>query len=709
MERWEKAFEDIKLRIFGVEVKLLVQRSQKEDGVNGVTENSFKKYLFPMYSELATHFFAYIHRAGKCKNHHIPLSAFRQQCERIMSMLDDAVITDTYVSSDEEEGTVTPECLRKLLYTSYKLAMDHYPEGPQTCLLINKTLSAVVNGCFNNKDSHSVGFVVRWLEEHCHRLIHPVHRYCVHTLATRHRDIETHASEDGEGAGLELGTPVLARALGSGSALLPLSCAWLLAAAAPPLYSTPLQPPQYQGGGGLASAAWLSRLVCAVPSHWAPLYISREHGLGANRFLHHTLAYRFCVVERAPKMLYLNTAIRGYAKGLRAGSDARKPLLAVPEGFDTLTFKGVPYALNAIEVWGCGDRASRESQLEVKKWQVREAERQRHVWGCGDRASRESQLEVKKWQVREAERQRHVWGCGDRASRESQLEVKKWQVREAERQRHVWGCADRASRESQLDVKKWQVREAERQRHVSTLYRCGAVETGRRASRSWMSRSGRCGRRRDRDTQSEKATIDKIVDAFIKLQRYDILKSLEDPLCNIAQYFNKDDSGYQSNGKSTGHREIVRLKNMANDLPLALNKNMVIQKKDPEKPKQPMMEPATNKKGPIQNNTPILFLTFAQDGLPTAINIQEYVDSWTDIPEVKVITLNGKRDEIFQNPEKVIREYFEKLREMVSKSQVLFRRYNDSHFIILTRIKGVNCVCSLAVVTRRPPPGTTRY
>ncbi|KOB69022.1 MyD88, partial [Operophtera brumata] len=160
--------------------------------------------------------------------------------------------------------------------------------------------------------------------------------------------------------------------------------------------------------------------------------------------------------------------------------------------------------------------------------------------------------------------------------------------------------------------------------------------------------------------QSEKATIDNIVDAFIKLQRYDILKSLEDPLCNIAQYFNKDDSGYQSNGKSTGHREIVRLKNMTNDLPLALNKNMVIQKKDPEKPKQPMMEPATNKKGPIQNNTPILFLTFAQDGLPTAINIQEYVDSWTDIPEVKVITLNGKRDEIFQNPEKVIREYFEK-------------------------------------------------
>lgn len=160
--------------------------------------------------------------------------------------------------------------------------------------------------------------------------------------------------------------------------------------------------------------------------------------------------------------------------------------------------------------------------------------------------------------------------------------------------------------------------------------------------------------------QSEKATIDKIVDAFIKLQRYDILKSLDDPLCNIAQYFNKNDSGYQSNEKSTGHREIVRLKNMVNDLPPALNNNMVSQEKDPDK-HRPMMKPSTNKKELIKNDTPILFLTYAQDGLPTAINIQEYVDSWTDIEGVKVITLNCKRDEIYQNPEKFIREYFEKV------------------------------------------------
>ncbi|XP_021205458.2 uncharacterized protein LOC114246224 [Bombyx mandarina] len=399
--------------------KLLAQISQKEDGINGVTENSFKKYLFPMYPELAHHFYKYIHRIGKCKNKHIPLSTFRMQCEKILSMLDDAVIIETYVrmfSMETDENNMTPDGLRNMLYTSYKLSMDHYPEGPQTCLMINQTLSAVVDGCFNKKDVHSVGFVVRWLEEHCHRIIFPVHRYCVHLLATRHRDMEAHVESRGAGAGLELATPVLERGgAARGSALLPVSAAWLLAAAAPPRYSRPAAPPA-------PSAGWLvARLVCAVPSHWTPLYSSSDQGLAANRFLHHTLAYRgptvvlarggpllvalccpaewrdshcywgdadcallqllptFSLIERAPKMIYLNTSIRGYPKGLRAGSDPRRPALAIAEGFDSFTFNGAPYSLDSIEVWGCGDQASRETQLEIKKWQIREAEKQRQV------------------------------------------------------------------------------------------------------------------------------------------------------------------------------------------------------------------------------------------------------------------------------------------------------------------------------------------
>ncbi|XP_049879269.1 uncharacterized protein LOC126376135 isoform X3 [Pectinophora gossypiella] len=159
--------------------KLLTQRSQKEDGINGITEKSFTKYLFPVYPELARAFYRAVHRAARCKNQHVPAAAFRAHCERVLAMLDDTDIVDTYVrmfALEDDENTVTPDGLRSLLHTSYKLSMDHYPEGPQTCLQINNTLSAVVNGCFNKKDTHSVGFVVRWLMEHCHRLIFPIHR-----------------------------------------------------------------------------------------------------------------------------------------------------------------------------------------------------------------------------------------------------------------------------------------------------------------------------------------------------------------------------------------------------------------------------------------------------------------------------------------------------------------------------------------------------
>lgn len=56
-----------------------------------------QKYLFPMYPELAHQFYTYVHRVGKCKNKHIPLAVFRAQCERVLALLDDAAIIETYV------------------------------------------------------------------------------------------------------------------------------------------------------------------------------------------------------------------------------------------------------------------------------------------------------------------------------------------------------------------------------------------------------------------------------------------------------------------------------------------------------------------------------------------------------------------------------------------------------------------------------------
>ncbi|CAH2980964.1 unnamed protein product [Chilo suppressalis] len=205
--------------------------------------------------------------------------------------------------------------------------------------------------------------------------------------------------------------------------------------------------------------------------------------------------------------------------------------------------------------------------------------------------------------------------------------------------------------------------------------------------------------------QNEKATLDKIVDALLILKRYDILKSIEDPFLDLAQCFNKDDSGYHSNSKSNGNKEIISLsKNLPNDLPPALNKNVVIKNKDPNKPNQPKPRQQTKKiDKENKNGTPILFLTFTEDGNQTAQNIQDYVENWTDMEPVTVITLTDKRDEVYQNPEKFIREYFEKADYIVPiitsgyLSAIRSCNASDPHVTDNLDYKYVNFIYSLIV------------
>jgi len=65
------------------------------------------------------------------------------------------------------------------------------------------------------------------------------------------------------------------------------------------------------------------------------------------------------IFSGGPKLLYLNTGIRGYPLGVRAGSDPRKPTLSVNEGFTQVEYKSIPYPLYSVEVWGCGTSQSR--------------------------------------------------------------------------------------------------------------------------------------------------------------------------------------------------------------------------------------------------------------------------------------------------------------------------------------------------------------
>jgi hypothetical protein len=410
--------------------KILRDKAFEEEGANGITQSVFTKYLFSRYPVLAEKLFQHFHEGTKSKNSYIDTQDFKLQCEKYLTILDDEIVRDTFVKmfsshSDNSNGdTITPEGLRSLLMCAYHVSMDHYSEGPQMCLSISKTLKAVVDSCFHTKNQLSAQFVSHWLAANCPRLVLPLHRYIVHSLATSYRTLEDYESTPA--AGLELATPVLEHPPPFGQKhphLLHMSMSWLLAGALPPVYSRPQKAHSPSNSGvGLSSATFLAKLLCSVPSHWVVLYDSNDMGLGANRFLHHVLSYKgptlcllqaennqvFCVaspnewkesihywggedaaviqllpkfqvLEKGSKMLYLNTSVRGYPYGLRAGKDPRSPIIIVDGGFEKMEFKKIPYSLVRIEVWGCGDPVSRETQLEIKKWEVKEAERQRCV------------------------------------------------------------------------------------------------------------------------------------------------------------------------------------------------------------------------------------------------------------------------------------------------------------------------------------------
>lgn len=166
--------------------------------------------------------------------------------------------------------------------------------------------------------------------------------------------------------------------------------------------------------------------------------------------------------------------------------------------------------------------------------------------------------------------------------------------------------------------------------------------------------------------QSDDATLDKVVNAFVKMNRYDILKAIENPLTDLAQYFNRDDNksdtGYHS--ESSEKRQIISWDNIQNDLPPVLkSKNAIIlDEKQQQKPRQPNKVPPLIVQKKVKNDTPILLLTFAEDGEETAIRIRNKINSWPeDLPSLSVILLNEKKEDVVQNPESFIREYFDKV------------------------------------------------
>lgn len=249
--------------------------------------------------------------------------------------MDDNKILEVYVklysevSEDPEKPDfITKDGVRNLLLTCYKIAMSHSTGNGigALCPQLDRTLNSVVKSIFfsqKDQDSLSLGFVSRWFEQNAIRIILLVHKYCVHTLTTAYRGLEQSDGFDNS-SGLELSTPILdiknpfpsssdpspsatstsdAHSHRIDDSLMPLSQAWLLAGTLPPLYSRPqaASSPGANKSSSSAAVQIFKNKLAMIPSHWTLLYDSDDHGVGANRFLHHVLGYR------GPTLVLLHT------------------------------------------------------------------------------------------------------------------------------------------------------------------------------------------------------------------------------------------------------------------------------------------------------------------------------------------------------------------------------------------------------------------
>lgn len=89
-----------------------------------------------------------MHRQSKATTNHLGNSAFKQQTERFLSIMNDQIILESYVKMYARESTdVNPEGLRDLLIVTYQLALDSSNGAPQHCSQIHRTIESVTTSC----------------------------------------------------------------------------------------------------------------------------------------------------------------------------------------------------------------------------------------------------------------------------------------------------------------------------------------------------------------------------------------------------------------------------------------------------------------------------------------------------------------------------------------------------------------------------------
>lgn len=106
-----------------------------------------QKCVFPQYPDLGNRFFLRMHKTAKAKTKYLGVTAFRQQCELYLSVLDDALIHEHYVKmfilngcnasttssdvskdkmSEDDVLLMNMDGLSDLLLTCFRIAIANY-------------------------------------------------------------------------------------------------------------------------------------------------------------------------------------------------------------------------------------------------------------------------------------------------------------------------------------------------------------------------------------------------------------------------------------------------------------------------------------------------------------------------------------------------------------------------------------------------------
>ncbi|XP_037090757.1 uncharacterized protein LOC119113246 [Pollicipes pollicipes] len=403
---------------------VLLARSETEDGIS---RHVFTSAFLNKNPTIANVMFDHFLRLSAASGDVLAPRDFVERCVEVYQLISDHDQAQFYLRTfADEHDSVSAENLRSMILQAFEAAMWAHPDTVIRSLNIDTILAGVADSCLHGRDEVGVTFARNWVERHCPRLVRWLHQYVVHRITEGHALIAARPAEPEpeEPAG---GSCVLESASASSEATLHPALLWLLMCALPERYTRPSSAESLASLPALARldpGHSIGRLVRAVtPKHWVSLYSSDEQGLSANRLQHHVLGYRgptlmllraeegrlFCVaadcgwrdsphcwggvdcmalqllprfqvlVGGQPDVMFYNYSARGLPSGLRVGADRRTPAIEVDREMSVCTHSGAPFRLQGVEVWGCGAKADRDSQISSQKRDRAAVEQRRKV------------------------------------------------------------------------------------------------------------------------------------------------------------------------------------------------------------------------------------------------------------------------------------------------------------------------------------------